>query len=80
MDQHVFPDCIRVIEFPAYSPDLNPMERLWDMVKACPRPERGDAVSNEVWETLIVIESAISAELRPFWECVSRVFQFLGDN
>lgn len=72
MDQHVLPECIRLIEFPAYSPELNPMERLWDMVK--------DAVSNEVWETLIAIESAIIAELRPFWESVSRVFQFLGDN
>ena len=72
VDLHALPVPVRLVEFPAYSPELNPIEKLWDMVK--------DAVSNEVWETLSDIESAISHELRPFWESVSRVREFLGDN
>jgi transposase len=69
---HPLPDSVRIIEFPAYCPELNPMETLWDMVKC--------AVSNEVWETLTAIEAAITEELRPFWESVERVWQLLGDN
>lgn len=72
VELHTLPNQVRIIEFPAYCPELNPMETLWDMVKC--------AVSNEVWETLTAIETAITEELRPFWESVQRVRRLLGDN
>jgi len=72
VNQHDLPQQVRIIEFPAYCPELNPIETLWDMVK--------DAVSNTVWETLTAIEAAIAEELRPFWESAARVRHLLGDN
>ncbi len=66
------PHQIRLIELPAYSPELNAMENLWDCVKR--------RVSNAVWETLPAIEGAITEVLKPFWESAARVWQLLGDS
>jgi transposase len=66
------PPQIRLIELPAYSPELNAMEHLWDCVKR--------HVSNAVWETLTAIEGAITEVLKPFWESAARVWQLLGDS
>jgi len=71
-DQHALPEQIRLLPFPAYCPELNPVEKLWDQVKR--------EVSNAVWETLDSIEEAISKVLKPFWELVELVWSLLGDN
>ena len=63
---------IRLLPFPAYCPELNPVEKLWDQVKR--------EVSNAVWETLDSIEEAITKILKPFWELVELVWSLLGDN
>ena len=70
--QHSLPEQVRIVEFPPYCPELNPIETLWDGIKC--------TVSNTVWETLTAIEDKIAEELRPFWESVQRVRQLLGDN
>jgi len=44
-------ESIRFLPLPAYSPELNPIEPLWDQVKL--------GVANDVWETLDGIEPAI---------------------
>ncbi len=66
------PEAVRVIPFPAYSPELNPMEPLWDQIKA--------RVANETWATLEAIEAAITEVLAPLWERVERVRSLLGDT
>jgi transposase len=66
------PPQVRLVELPAYSPELNPIEPLWDRVK--------EAVSNQVWETLSAIESEITQVLRGFWESPERVWSLLGDH
>lgn len=66
------PSQVRLLPLPPYCPELNPMEKLWDMVKR--------HVGNEVFETLEAIESEITRVLEPFWQKVERVFAFLGDN
>ena len=71
-DCHPLPEQVRLIELPAYCPELNPIEKIWDGVKG--------AVSNTVWETLEAIEAKITDELRPFWESTKRVRVLLGDN
>lgn len=72
VDQHDLPQQIRLVEFPSYCPELNPIEKLWDRVKC--------GVSNAVWDTLAAIEAKIIEELRPFWESAQRVWQLLKDN
>lgn len=53
------PQQVRLVPLPPYSPELNPMEMLWDQVK------RG--VANEIWDTLEQIEAAMTQVLEPLW-------------
>ena len=66
------PEAVRVLPLPAYSPELNPIESLWDPVKR--------RIANDVWETLEQIEAAISEVLEPFWQHIEQVQSFLGDS
>lgn len=66
------PDNIRVLTLPPYSPELNPPEKLWDIVK--------DGICNVVYEDLAHIEEAITEELRKFWEQPKRVISLIGEG
>ncbi len=66
------PSHARLLPLPPYCPELNPMEKLWDIVKG--------HTSNKIFETLTLIESQITDVLRPFWKNAQRVFGLLGDN
>jgi putative transposase len=65
-------ESIQLLPLPAYSPELNPVESLWDPVKR--------RIANDVWETLENIEAAISEVLEPFWRQVEQVQSLLGDS
>lgn len=65
-------ESVRFLPLPAYSPELNPIEPLWDQVKL--------GVANDVWETLDGIESAISRVLQPFWKHAEEVWSLLGNT
>jgi len=65
-------ESLRFLPLPAYSPELNPIEPLWDQVKR--------HVANDVWETLDGIESAINEVLEPFWKHVTKVWSLLGNT
>ena len=52
------PANVRVITLPAYSPELNPVERLWDQVR--------DVLANELHANLEALEQALTRALRPF--------------
>jgi len=65
-------ESIRFLPLPAYSPELNPIEPLWDQVKL--------RIANDVWETLDAIESAISEVLEPFWKHKEKVWSLLGNT
>jgi len=67
------PANIHLIALPPYSPELNPIEQLWDQVAV--------AYANRVYETLEEIELDITEALRPFWESPKPVLSLLGaDN
>ena len=65
-------ESIRILPLPAYSPELNPIEPLWDQVKR--------RIANDIWETLDSIGYAIDEVLEPFWKHVTQVWSLLGNT
>jgi hypothetical protein len=65
------PPNVRILFLPAYSPELNPVEPLGDLVK--------EAICNKIYASLALLEKAILAELEPLRCCGKRVKQLLGN-
>lgn len=66
------PANVRLLPLPPYSPELNPAERVGDLIK--------DATGNRVFATLSQLEAAIEAELKPLWTTPQRVRSLIGDG
>ena len=66
------PDNIRLLTLPPYSPELNPVEKLWDLMK--------DAICNKVFDTLEELEGHITDFLRPYWQDARKVFSLIADG
>jgi transposase len=64
-DQHELPAHVHIIPLPPYSPELNPVEAIGDVIK--------DRIANTLWETLEALEEAMGEELRPIYENAERV-------
>jgi len=64
------PDNVRVITLPAYCPELNPIEKLWDHLK--------DYVCNKVYPTVEDLRAALLRWLEAFWQDQSRAFSLIG--
>ena len=59
------PPHIHLLPLPAYSPELNPVEVIGDVIK--------DRIANTLWQTLEVLEEALGEELRPIYQNAERV-------
>lgn len=66
------PSNVRIVSLPPYSPELNPVEKLGDLIK--------DPIGNILYETLPDIEAAISEKPRPIWHGPERVRSLIGDG
>ncbi len=66
------PANMRLLPLPPYSPELNPAERVGDLIK--------DATGNRVFKTLSQIEEAIETEIKPLWTAPQRVRSLVGDG
>ncbi|MDP1581567.1 MAG: IS630 family transposase [Candidatus Didemnitutus sp.] len=64
------PPNLRLLPLPPYCPELNPVEKLGDLVK--------DRICNQLFDKLPALERAILAELAPLRECGRRVAQLIG--
>lgn len=64
------PPRVRLIELPPYSPELNPCEQLWDIIK--------DATANRVHATVADLRAAMRATLRRYWEDAASVLRLIG--
>jgi len=64
-------DNLRIVTLPAYSPELNPVEGLWDQPK--------DVLCNRVFGTLGDLEAVLIAELQRFWSDARRVRSLVFD-
>jgi transposase len=70
------PARVHILSLPPYSPELNPVEGLWDQVQDC--------TCNRRHESLDQLEESLTAALRPFWEtpakALSLVHHWLHDQ
>ena len=71
-DEEPLPGKIRIITLPAYSPELNPVEKLWDIVK--------DGICNRDWADLDQLEEKITERIKPYWEDAKRVTRLVGNG
>ena len=51
------PDNVRIVVLPAYSPEFNPVEKLWEVVR--------DGICNRVFGTITETGASIRRHLRP---------------
>ncbi len=58
-------ECLRLEHLPAYSPELNPVERFFKELRA--------ALKNQVFETLQAVEEAVIKAVEPFFKDNLRV-------
>ena len=66
------PDNVRLLPLPSYSPELNPIEGLWDQLK--------DYLCNKGFASPRALEDAMTAFLRPFLETPERVRDLIGNG
>lgn len=64
------PANIRIIDLPPYSPELNPCEQLWDLVK--------DEIGNQVFPTIKALRQALHPILKSWWTDKDRVLSLIG--
>lgn len=62
---HDLPSHIHLLPLPPYSPELNPVEIIGDVIK--------DRIANTLWHTLEALEEALGEELRPIYQSAERV-------
>ena len=63
------PPRIHLLPLPPYSPELNPVEGLWDQTQ--------DVTCNHHFTNLDQLEEALTQALRPFWETPARVLSLV---
>lgn len=54
------PDNVRILTLPPYSPELNPIEKFWDVVK--------DVICTKNWKDLAELETKMTEVLKTWWE------------
>lgn len=59
-NQGKLPDNVRILTLPPYSPELNPIEKYWDIIK--------DVICTTNWKSLSDLEDEITEVLKTWWE------------
>jgi len=57
--EEVLPNNVRILTLPPYSPELNPMEKFWDIIK--------DKICTHCWESMEELEGVITEVLHEWW-------------
>lgn len=72
-DEHpCIPDGVHTIMLPPYSPELNPIEKLWDSIQ--------DHTANKLWPSIERLDQVVGDLLKEWWEDKRRVLQLVGKN
>lgn len=64
------PARVRIIDLPPYSPELNPCEQLWDIIK--------DEIANRVFATIEDLRRATLPALQRYWRDPASVLRLIG--
>lgn len=64
------PAQVRIIDLPAYTPELNPCEQFWDIVK--------DHIANRIHGSVARLRAAMKVSLRRYWEDPKAVLSLIG--
>lgn len=64
------PARVRIIDLPPYTPELNPCEQLWDIVK--------EDIANRIYATVAKLRAGMKATLRRFWDDPGTVLSLIG--
>lgn len=64
------PTQVRIIDLPPYSPQLNPCEQLWDVIK--------DDIANIVYDSIEALREGLRPTLQRFWEDTTSVLSLIG--
>ncbi len=64
------PARVRIIDLPPYSPEVNPCEQLWDIIK--------DDIANRIYATVATLRAGMKATLRRFWDDPGTVLSLIG--
>ncbi|NBV35212.1 MAG: IS630 family transposase [Proteobacteria bacterium] len=66
------PEGVHLISLPPYSPELNPCEQIWDVIKD------SEGVANGLFSTVGKLRKAMEPALRRFWEDAAAVLSLVG--
>ena len=66
------PDNLHILTLPPYSPELNPVEKLWDVIK--------DEICNTCWASLTALEDKIDKVLQHFWKRQGKLRSFVTNS
>jgi transposase len=69
---HDIPAQIHLLPLPPYSPELNPVEIIGDVIK--------DKIANTLWATIASLEEALGEELRPIYHSAERVRRLVSHD
>ena len=64
------PARVRIIDLPPYTPELNPCEQLWDIIK--------DDIANRIYATVARLRAGMKAALSRFWDDPGAVLSLIG--
>lgn len=71
-DHKRIPANVTVLKQPPYSPELNCVEKLWDMLR--------DALCNRSWKDIEHLLAQATRWLKDFWECPARSQALVGQG
>jgi transposase len=66
------PENVYMLNLPPYSPELNPIEKLWDIVQ--------DGVCNQAFKSIPDLHKKLTPELAAYWNSSASVLRLIGRN
>lgn len=66
------PDEVHVVKLPPYSPELNAIEKLWDLIQ--------DQTANKLWPSIKRLDEVVALHLKDWWEAPQKVIGLFGNG